>query len=52
MNEVDFGKIERLRLPFLDLLNDFGCFLSFPEVDERANVVGSAVLNECQRRQV
>ncbi len=52
MDEVDFGKIERLGLPLLDLLDDFGCFLSFPEVNERSDVVGSAILNKCQRRQV
>ena len=52
MDEVDYGIIERLGLPLLNLLDDFGCFLSFPEVDERSNVVRSAVLNECQRCQV
>jgi len=46
MDQVDFGKIEWLGLPFLDFFYHLGCFLSFSEVDERSDVVWGAVLNE------
>jgi hypothetical protein len=46
MDQVDFGIIKRLGLPFLDFFYYLGRFLSFSEVDERSDVVWGAVLNE------
>jgi hypothetical protein len=46
MDQVDFGIIKWLGLPFLDLFYDLGGFLSFSEVDEGSNVVWGTVLNE------
>ncbi len=46
MDQVDFCVIKWLGLPFLDLFYHLGRFLSFSEVDERSNVVWSAILNE------
>jgi hypothetical protein len=46
MDQVDFGIIKWLGLPFLDFFYHLGRLLSFSEVDERSDVVWGAVLDE------
>lgn len=46
MNDFDLGKVEGFRLPLLDLVDSLRRLLPFAEVNEVANIVGSAILDE------